>query len=124
MRVVFDKDNHSGLAEAFNKTRNTDIKIAFSSISFEYWILLHYARTRKAFYDCQELIRYIKQHYDPNYDKRNDHYDQLKEKMNDAIENGMWLKNEVVSSMSFSDNIFDENPYTDVHELVIVLNNL
>ncbi len=121
---VFDKDCHNNLPEAFNKARNKRIEIAFSSISFEYWILLHYTTTTKAFHDCWELIKYIKRHYDQNYDKRNDHYNQLKEKTDDAIENGKWLRNQVVSSMSFSGSIFDESPYTDVHELVIVLISL
>ncbi len=43
--VVYDKDGYTKHAETFDHAKRSDIKIVFSSISFEYWILLHYEYT-------------------------------------------------------------------------------
>src|ERR1017187_5367603 len=39
--VVFDKDNYTKHHEAFTQAKGNKINIAFSSVSFEYWFLLH-----------------------------------------------------------------------------------
>ncbi len=51
--VVFDKNGHTAHKEAFklanDGVQNKKINIAFSSRSFEYWILLHFERICKPF---------------------------------------------------------------------------
>jgi len=38
--IVFDKDNHPRLQETFNDAAAAGVKIAFSSRSFEEWVLI------------------------------------------------------------------------------------
>ena len=58
--AVFDKDLHKNLPEAFQKAQSNDIKVIFSSICFEYWILLHYFKITRPFINCDELVHFIK----------------------------------------------------------------
>ena len=53
--IVIDKDRHAGLEETFNEAGKTGVQIAFSSISFEQWLLLHFEKSEKAFQksDCK-----------------------------------------------------------------------
>jgi hypothetical protein len=47
--VVFDKDGYTKHKEAFELAKENKINIAFSSISFETWVLLHFERNNKSF---------------------------------------------------------------------------
>ena len=55
--AVFDKDQHPKHKEAFELSRkevnNTKVNIAFSSISFEHWVLLHFEINQMAFIKSQ-----------------------------------------------------------------------
>jgi len=62
--VVYDKNGYTKHPETFDAARQNNIKIGFSSISFEYWILLHYEFTSRAFVKSEEIIKYLK---DKNY---------------------------------------------------------
>jgi len=93
--AVFDRNGHDGIPDAFDMADANDIKITFSSICFEFWILLHYFRTSRPFSDCDQLIHFIKEKYDSDYEKRNNHYEHLKARINNAIKNGKWLLKEV-----------------------------
>lgn len=53
--VIFDKDGYTKHSEAFKLARQHNIKIAFSSISIETWILSHFERNKIAFNNQQTL---------------------------------------------------------------------
>lgn len=57
--VVFDKNGYTKHNEAFDEARRNRIEICFSSISFEYWILLHIKCTTKAFKKSDDLISHL-----------------------------------------------------------------
>ena len=46
-----------------------NINIAFSSISFEYWILLHFEYTSRVFYKSDEIIKLLKDKNHIDYSK-------------------------------------------------------
>lgn len=54
--AVYDKNGHTEHKEARKKAEGDGIKIAFSSRSFEYWLLLHFERINQAFSqtECKE----------------------------------------------------------------------
>lgn len=141
--AVFDKDQHPQHAEAF-KLANTPIngkcvQIAFSSISFEHWILLHFEKNMTPFNksECKEnkktlncgtgehdadcrgnkcvagYMRHTK--YLPDYSKGAsiDLYSILKDFTNKAIENASWLRSKYSSGP-----VYEFNPYSDVDVLV------
>lgn len=68
--TVFDKDGYTQHAQAFDRAAAHNICIAFSSIAFEYWILLHFEQTTKLFERCDAVISHIKkQGYITDYEK-------------------------------------------------------
>ncbi len=121
--AVFDKDLHKNLPEAFQKAYSNNVKVIFSSICFEYWILLHYIKTTRPFINCDELVNFIKQRYDPSYLKRDDHFINLMDKIENAIQNNEWLVAQIKRANP-STQIYDLNPYTNVYEIVNYLLHL
>lgn len=114
--AVFDRDGHMGLAEAIDEATNSGIHFAFSNVCFEYWILLHYERTTRAFANCAETIRYILDSHDNDYGKSNDHFARLKNRIPFAMENGRWL---VETHWEYDDRpIWDQNPYSNVYSML------
>lgn len=57
--VVYDKDRYTKHPETFDEAYKNGIKITFSSICFEMWILLHFEYTTKAFNNSDEIIHYL-----------------------------------------------------------------
>lgn len=136
--AVFDHDNFPKRKEAFELAGQVcDLHIAFSSISFEEWILAHFERNPKVFLksqckdedghpiDCENdatqgcggrdcLASYIRSRdYIEKYDKDGSTlYVSLKERLESAVINAAWLRH--------LDNapVYERNPYTDVDRLV------
>lgn len=85
MWVVADRDGYTKHAEAFNKARDNNINIAFSSISFEFWILLHYEYTTRPFAKADDIISHLRRRH-LEYEKRDRRlYSRIKDKTADAI---------------------------------------
>jgi hypothetical protein len=129
--VVFDRDRDSRnkILEAVEIAKKWKIKIAFSSISFEEWVLLHFEKCAHAFErsDCESrgeqcvcngticVSTYLKQNYYPSYKKgKAKLYDELADKQTIALENTAWLRCHHSPNLNF----YLLNPYTDVDVLV------
>jgi len=129
--VVFDKDRKRDEQnlQAIALADNSEIKVAFSSISFEEWVLLHFEKSATAFErsDCESrgqlctcngticISTYLKQNYYPTYIKgKAKLYDELENKLNVALEYAAWLKFHYPLPKKFH----LRNPYTDVDILV------
>ncbi|MEY3242063.1 MAG: hypothetical protein RIR11_3502 [Bacteroidota bacterium] len=148
--VVFDKNGHSYHKEAFElaerKVNDKKINIAFSSRSFEQWILLHFEKSSKPFEktSCKDnngkllgcnadkgchgelcLTGYISSKYLPKYEKSNKNAD-LDDMMNillsktiQAFENAKWLRQEQQEALQEnSGQVYMVNPYTNMDILV------
>ncbi len=151
--AVFDKDGYTKHQEAFKEASKPgkEVHIAFSSIAFEHWVLLHFERNDTAFqkaeckdvnkkpcgcgsgslssgFDCKGkncVIGYLRQknHYH-DYKKTDFIYNRLKDKTHLAIENAAWLRHQVRNNVHFKKGeIYKLNPYTDVDKLVSTLLN-
>jgi len=117
--IVVDKDGYTKHPQAFDQAKANKINISFSSISFEFWFLLHHTYTTKAFNSSDELIKYIKTHYIPDYKKNDDNYSKLKDKISTAIHNAEkirihWAK----IKNDWEKKRYEINPFTDVDVLV------
>ncbi len=129
--VVFDKDRDRDQQnlQAFELAAKSKIKVAFSSISFEEWVLLHFERSITAFQrsDCESrgqqctcngaicASTYIRLNYYPTYVKgKAKLYDDLSDKRDVALEFAAWLK----YRHSPLTNYHLLNPFTDVDNLV------
>jgi hypothetical protein len=120
--VVFDKDTHKRIPEAYNLAENNSdkikINIAISIICFEFWVLLHYDKIIRPFHNCDELIHYIKINYLPKYEKHSNCFDDLKEKMDCAIINGKYVEKAVSDDLSRGTKVYNLSAYTNIHHLV------
>ncbi|MBD1812246.1 RloB family protein [Microcoleus vaginatus DQ-U2] len=120
--AVFDKDGYTKHEKAFSDAQKHGIKLAFSSIAFEHWILLHYEQNRTAFPKSQNVIDYLAEKcYYTGYSKKADIsiYPRLKERTETAIENAAWLGREMEKNRAACDDkIYELNPYTTVDDLV------
>jgi hypothetical protein len=123
--AVFDKDGYTKHEKAFDDAQKHGIKLGFSSIAFEHWILLHYEQNRTAFPKSQNVIDYLEQAgYFTGYSKKADIsiYPRLQNLTQTAIENAAWLRMEMAKHIAAGDDkIYELNPYTTVDELVMKL---
>lgn len=122
--VVFDKDGYTKHPETFEVADKYNIHIAFSSISFEIWILLHFMITKRQFTQSFEVIEFLKQKNFLNF-KKNDKqtFHKVKHLTNNAINNAQKLrKYQVVKHPTLK--IYQMNPITNVDILVTEILNL
>ena len=120
--VVFDKDGYTKHKEAFELAKENNINVAFSSISFESWVLLHFERSNISFAKSANIIdekfrnnnRYLE-----DYAKFGDYnlYPKIQDKTKKAFKNASWLRNWLNSNYP-NYSIYEVNPYTDVDSLV------
>jgi lipopolysaccharide export LptBFGC system permease protein LptF len=90
--VVFDKDGYTKHPEAFDHARAKNVHIAFSSICFETWVLLHFEYTTAAFANYDELFDKKLEDHIKNYEKGIDGlYDLIKNKTDFAVANAKRL---------------------------------
>jgi hypothetical protein len=123
--AVFDHDGHPNLGDAFNNAQNNNIRIAFSNIAFEYWVLLHFEETNRAFLKSRDIISYLnKRNHFPDYDKGDKNlYERIKDKTATA-ELRAKRNRQAMEKANPGARIFEINPYTDVDKLLESIRNL
>jgi len=120
--VVFDKDGYTKHKEAFELANEHNINIAFSSIAFETWILLHFERCDNPFLKSANIINdkfHTNEVYLIDYDKSGDYNVMpfLISRIETAFENSIWLRS-LLNTEEPNFAIYNANPYTDVDFLV------
>ncbi|MDM8539517.1 RloB family protein [Desulfococcaceae bacterium HSG9] len=116
--IVIDKDGYTKHPQTFDQANANKINIAFSSISFEFWFLLHFTYTTKAFHKSADLERHLRFEYMQNYEKYDDNYSKLKDKTDQAIGNAKKIQKYSQNDLNRGRKIYELNPYTDVDVLV------
>ncbi|MBK8565622.1 MAG: RloB domain-containing protein [Saprospiraceae bacterium] len=146
--IVIDKDKHPGLETTFDEAAEMGVKIAFSSISFEHWLLLHFEKNDKVFEksDCKnDAGKYVKcgsdqpkfpsincqgercvagllrlRNYLPDFDKSNQTiFKTTQPHHSTAFENAAWLRWRKKTELATKDGeVFEVNPFTNVDELL------
>jgi hypothetical protein len=146
--VVYDKDGYTKHKEAFDLANTPHngktVQIAFSSIAFEHWVLLHYEKNNNSFLkaDCKTeddkpvncgtgqhpkdcmgarcVAGHLRAmgHY-PGYAKKAniDIYTTIKNKIPVALENAAWLRHRMQPALA-GNPFFNLNPFTDVDVLL------
>ncbi|GEC73526.1 RloB-like protein [Flavobacterium flevense] len=122
--VVFDHDNQPKRDEAFKLAIDKNITVIFSSICFEFWYLLHFKNSTKAFVSEAELEKELKKCARMENYEKNDfkHYSILKDKITTAKSNAENVRLSVVAN-NYGVEVFNLNPYSNVCELVQFLEN-
>ena len=126
---VIDRDRHEDFQTALDqvagfRNKDTELHVIVSTPCFEYWILLHFIYTTKAFgasgdSPCQELIDNELKQYIPNYEKGDSSIltGLVREQLNTAIAHAKQAFYEATRRGT-------ENPKTEMHILVEYLKNL
>jgi hypothetical protein len=147
---AYGQDREAGkrpAAEDFDPTWKEYVHIAYSAISFETWLLLHFERTANTFTTSRGLVQYIQQHA-PLFEKgrgnrtRNqaNAYEMLKPtplsrkyettedavialgRIKFAVENGYWLRQAIDEQcLRRGLEYYETIPYTTVQELTASL---
>jgi hypothetical protein len=148
--AVFDKDNHPRLPETFNDAAAAGVKIAFSSRSFEEWVLMHFQKINSPFNatECKDaagkptncgspvvpncapvncLTGYIRrQNFIPDYSKKKtfDLFTAINQRTEIAVVNTAWLRFQANASLNTAQPALQTlNPYTDVDQLIFKLHD-
>lgn len=129
--VVYDRESSSKYPEklhkeARDKALKNNINIAFSSVCFEQWVLLHFSCSAKS-YSCyddlkntsplkKELAKVGIKDYDKSLPSL---FDKIKNFLPQAILNSKTINNSAKNSSTARKNKpYHFNPYTDVYKLL------
>jgi hypothetical protein len=143
--LVFDKDGHLGIENTFETAQKAGVHIAFSSIAFEHWVLLHFEKNDKDFAksDCKDAKKHYLycgtgkheadcqgakcvaghirlKNYSVDYDKSGGKlYAQISPYQSTAFENAAWLRwRKQADIQQVNGKIYTINPYSDVDILL------
>lgn len=134
-RLAFYQKNKQKQASSKIKKQLAQIKIAFSAISFEHWLLLHYEYSQSAFYNSREYLLYFdEKNYlsyidakGPQYFKKGFFLYEKKDLLQNffasaessAIPNAIRLENDYVRPLINSGlKYYEINPSSDVFQLL------
>jgi hypothetical protein len=117
--VVYDKDGYTLHPQTFDEAHASNVRIAFSSISFEYWIVLHFGYTTCPFADSAEVIHYLETTHGYRYGKGDPlTYAGTKAFIADAKLRASQCRDYQRQSNPPGTPVYEMNPWTDVDELV------
>ena len=120
---VFDEDEHEHFAKASEEAQSARLKLARSWPCFEFWLLLHFVYTRRAYLEsgnrspAQNCVRDLRKHM-PNYTKGDAG---VFEELEDRLETG---KRNATRALSDAEATGRSNPSTEVHCLIAYLQAL
>ncbi|OOV17766.1 RloB domain-containing protein [Flavobacterium sp. LM4] len=119
-------------------------KVAYTSIAFEHWLLLHFEMNNQGFYNSREIIKFFddKNYFNLEFKKNepngfikgfhlytllkeaNSHIRSFFKLANRAIFNNLLLNNEMQSKINEKNKFYELNPFSDVFVLTnLLLNN-
>lgn len=124
--VIFDKDGHSKIPEAFElaRTSKPKINISLTLPCFEYFVLLHFEKTTKPFVKCDEVVNIIKQKYICNYEKATDIFNILYDKNEIGLANSLWVEKQFEDEIKDGKKPYELSTYIDIHNLINYLFSL
>jgi len=124
--IVFDRDAHENIPQALSEAKTTEppLQIAFSLICFEYWILLHFERSRKLYNNCSQVKKEIETNHLPAYSKTMNFFPLIKANMQTALDNAAWLHAQNAFQLNNGTDITSLQAYTSFDLLIKYLENI
>jgi hypothetical protein len=118
--LFFDNDNSPNLSDAFQIINKEGFRVAYTSICFEHWFILHFESSGRPFNSGQEAYRYLQKLW-PSYHKtKSNPYVELR----DNLEQAMQRAELIMQNNQDQRQIFERNPYFTVQELIIFFEEL
>ena len=119
---VIDVDTHTTLKAAMDKAIANDLKIILSNPCIEYWYILHFEKTGKAFHTSKSVEAYLKKNHIKGYSKGSDKiFDVIYPSTARAIRNSKAILRDQHHNES---DLTKCNPSTHVHLVVECLNGI
>lgn len=117
--IVFDRDGHANVPDTFEQALNSkpEIRIAFTAHCFEYFVLLHFVRTTKAFTKCDDIIADVKL-YLPDYQKATNIFTVLLPFMSVGLANSEWSLERNLPDLSSGKRPYQLSSYSNIHQLI------
>lgn len=127
-KTLNDKGEEKFEEDIFDENCFDYIKIAYTSISFEHWLLLHFERNNHPFYNSREIIKYFdeqgyfikddlkfKKGWAMYENRDNAIFKDFFKKGTDAINNNIWLNSWQINQTEKI--IYEYNPYSTMFSL-------
>jgi hypothetical protein len=123
--LVFDRDGHANIGNAFEKVRQADsgIRIGFTVVCFEFFVLLHFKKTMKGCANCDAVIKEVRKEM-PDYEKASDSYKTLLPFKESGLANSEWSMAQNKTDIQNGKKLHELTAYCDVHKIVEFLENL
>jgi hypothetical protein len=117
--IVFDLDGHENIPDTFEQalTSKPNIRIGLTARCFEYFVLLHFVRTTKAFTKCDDIVKEVKTHL-PDYQKAANIFEILEPYKKTGLANSKWLMGRNQPDIDNGSRIYELSAYSNIHELV------
>jgi hypothetical protein len=115
--AVYDLDGHPRQAAAHNLSLTEPIiKIAFSSIAVEHWLLLHFTKDNTAYSKSADIpVHQFIAGYNKDTKGKINIYEHLRPHLDVALENAAWLR---TINAGKSTPFYTINPYVDTDLLI------
>lgn len=112
--LFFDHDNSPQLQAALQLVEKHKLQIAYTSICFEHWLILHYENCGRAFQNAHEAIHYLRKFW-PGYHKtRSKSFEVLRDRMELAVERA----NLFIRNQDADQALHLRNPHFTIPELI------
>ncbi len=118
--LIFDHDNRKELEKVFRLLKEKKIDFIFSSISIEFWFLLHYEDTGRGFASAAELITYLKQRWPAYHKTKMKHFQLLKDNLNVARGRAQRIRQNTDADLP----LHLANPWTNMDQLIDFFDDL
>jgi len=121
--IVFDTDviDSAKLSTGLRFAKRNGVKIAASTPSFEFWLLLHYCRTTKCFEKCEHVVAALEKEMQQDYSKTKSAARKLMPyflpKTQKAIGHAIWVRKYHLDAQTEA----PANPSTDVDLLIAAI---
>ena len=112
---VIDGDYGNAIANARFKAEANDVKLAISTMCFEYWILLHFEESAAPTIDCDGLVSALKEKHISNYTKGDEDFRTIVPHVHEACQRAEKLRKPGVKR---GEKPEDQNPCSEVYLLI------
>jgi len=112
---VIDGDYGDKINNARAKARANRVKLAISTMCFEYWVLLHFEESDSSTMDCDALVRSLKSKHLPQYEKGTCDFHDIVKCVRDACKRAEKLRKPGIKRRELPEI---QNPCSEVYKLV------
>jgi RloB-like protein len=112
---VIDGDYGDKINNARAKARANRVKLAISTMCFEYWVLLHFEESDTSTMDCDALVRSLKSKHLPQYEKGTCDFHDIVKCVRDACKRAEKLRKPGIKRRELPEI---QNPCSEVYKLV------